>query len=202
MLDEAARLAPGGYYGTQGSWSGAAASAGTHSGCGAIDLMGPDLSAFEEGCRRVGMAAWVRYPNQGPWPTHLHAIAVQPGGRNDRGCLSAAAWDQVRDYHDGYNGLANHAADPGNRSWVGTTWETYQQQAQQPEEDDMGPIIIFHTKTGGKIYAAYPDSGTYRHMPDPGTVKDLRYIAAQIGQRVIDWEGPVGNPAAFGVEIA
>jgi hypothetical protein len=108
------------------------ASAGTHDGCGAIDLAGQDAGMTqahrEQICsagRQVGFAMWVRTPDQSDWPYHVHGEAVQPGGKWDQGCLSSGAHGQVVDYFEGRNGLASGAADDGPRQWVGVTWETY-----------------------------------------------------------------------------
>jgi hypothetical protein len=132
---------------TQGSYSGGvAASGGTHDGGGAIDLAGQDSGmtqaireAIRDGGRRVGFAMWVRTPDQSDWPYHVHGIAVQAGGKGDRGCLSSGAHDQVVDYYEGRNGLASGAPDDGPRDWVGVTWETYEQGV----EDDMPTIDEF-----------------------------------------------------------
>lgn len=131
MMEEVARNTGSIYVNpTQGSWSGAAASAGTHTGCGAIDLMHPswDVSHYNivvREMRRVGFAAWHRTPQQSNWPRHVHGIAVQPGGKHDRGCLAGGAHSQVIDYYEGRNGLASRAPDDGPRTWVGRTWEDY-----------------------------------------------------------------------------
>jgi hypothetical protein len=82
---------------------------------------------------------WIRDPSQSDWPWHLHGIAVQPGGKGDRGCLSSGAHGQVVDYFEGRNGLASGAPDDGPRDWVGVTWETYEQGI----EDDMPTIDEF-----------------------------------------------------------
>ena len=132
---------------TQGSYSGGvAASGGTHDGGGAIDLAGQDAGmdgaerrTIRDNMRRVGFAAWERTPAQSDWPYHLHGIAVQPGGKGDRGCLSSGAHGQVIDYYEGRNGLASGAPDDGPRDWVGVTWETYEQGI----EDDMPTIDEF-----------------------------------------------------------
>ena len=50
---------------------------------------------------------------------------MQPGGKNDRGCLAASAHRQVIDYYENRNGLASGARDDGPRQFVGTTWESY-----------------------------------------------------------------------------
>lgn len=124
---------------SQGSWSGAAASAGTHSGCGAVDLMNAthaQCDVIVEAMRRVGFAAWTRTPSQASWPLHVHGIAVQPGGKHDRGCLAPQAALQVVDYFEGRNGLAGGAPDDGPRDYVGVTWETYNSTGK---DDDMTP---------------------------------------------------------------
>lgn len=132
---------------TQGSYSGGvAASGGTHDGGGAVDLAGQDAGmvqsdreAIRNAGRQVGFAMWIRDPSQSDWPWHLHGIAVQSGGKGDRGCLSSGAHGQVIDYYEGRNGLASGAPDDGPRDWVGVTWETYEQGI----EDDMPTIDEF-----------------------------------------------------------
>jgi hypothetical protein len=117
---------------TQGCYSGGGvqASAGTHDGCGAIDIAGEGLTDHQRALirdagRMVGLAMWIRTPYQSDWPWHLHGISVQPGGKADSGCLSSGAHGQVVDYFEGRNGLASGAPDDGPRQWVGVTWETY-----------------------------------------------------------------------------
>jgi len=154
MMDEVAHLAGDVYVRpTQGSASGGvAASAGTHDGGGAIDIAGQDpgmtqahRDIIETAGRQVGFAMWIRTPDQSNWPWHIHGIAVQPGGKGDRGVLSSGAHGQIIDYYEGRNGLASGAADDGPRDWVGTTWETYQQNNQPPppEDDDMAKARVF-----------------------------------------------------------
>lgn len=95
---------------TQGSWSGAAASGGTHLGGGALDIDSTswdtaaerDRIVFE--LRRIGFAAWyrprlVRADGSLVWNPHIHAIAI--GDRE----MSAAAAQQVIWYREGLNGL-------------------------------------------------------------------------------------------------
>lgn len=149
MMDEVVRLCPGiNIDATQGSFSGSvSASAGTHSGCGAIDLAGEGYSnahrqEIVKQMRRVGWAAWLRTPAQSDWPYHIHGIAVQPGGKGDRGCLHASAHDQVVDYYENRNGLASNGKDDGPRDFVGTTWESYSGGTPPPSgggDDDMTP---------------------------------------------------------------
>jgi hypothetical protein len=151
MMDEVARLCSGIIIDpTQGSYSGGvSASAGTHDGGGAIDIAAEDLPQSHRDkivyeMRRVGWAAWHRTPDQSDWPHHIHGIAVQPGGKGDRGCLSSGAHEQVHDYYEGRNGLASGAPDDGPRDFVGNTWETYlsDNQPEDPEEDDMKPWAV------------------------------------------------------------
>jgi hypothetical protein len=69
--------------------------------------------------RRVGFAAWLRNPDQGDWPWHIHAAAISDTD------LSSAAQHQVGDYYLGLNGLANRGPDDGPRDVI-RTWEEYQ----------------------------------------------------------------------------
>lgn len=100
---------------TQGSYQNTvAASAGTHSGGGVVDLSSRYLSPARKAAmvlalREVGFAAWLRTPAQGPWVEHVHAVlAGHP-------LLSTQAAAQVRDYSAGLNGLANRGRDDGPR---------------------------------------------------------------------------------------
>ena len=113
---------------TQGSYNagGVSASGGTHDGGGAVDVSVKDLSTTQrwetvKAMRTVGFAAWLRTPDQGPWPYHIHAIAI---GDTD---LPIAARNQVADYYVGRNGLASHAADntPAAYRVPFTWWEKY-----------------------------------------------------------------------------
>ena len=113
---------------TQGSYNagGVGASAGTHDGGGAVDIRVSDLTATQrwetvKALRTVGFAAWLRTPDQGPWPAHIHAIAI---GDTD---LSISARNQVADHYVGKNGLASHAADNTPEAYrvPFTWWEKY-----------------------------------------------------------------------------
>jgi hypothetical protein len=118
MLDEADRLTTATMRPTQGSYStSVGASAGTHSGGGAVDFSTRGLNATEKlnlirALRTVGFAAWIRPYRAGVWAEHIHAIAIQPGGRNDRGVLAPVAHRQVQSYYDGRDGLASNSPDP------------------------------------------------------------------------------------------
>ena len=98
----------------QGSYSPAVdpTSAGTHDGGGAVDLDAERLTAARRragvtALRAVGFAAWLRTPNQGNWPLHIHAIAISDTD------LSRPAQRQVGAYYEGRNGLANDLPDDG-----------------------------------------------------------------------------------------
>lgn len=100
---------------TQGSYSNAvAASAGTHSGGGAVDLsvmregtytvLWDDIDPLLHALRVAGFAAWLREYGElyDASPIHIHAIAI---GDQE---LSAAAQDQLTGesgYFRGYSGL-------------------------------------------------------------------------------------------------
>ena len=145
-------------YPSQGSYSGStSASAGTHDGGGAIDMKAVDLTSDQRSrlvktMRMVGFAAWLRTPAQSDWPYHIHGIAVQPGGKGDRGVLAAPAHDQVVDYYEGRNGLASNAPDDGPRNYVGVTWESYNGHAAPPAATPPPASGGYPAPTSGKVY--------------------------------------------------
>lgn len=95
---------------TQGSFTNAvAASAGTHSGGGAMDVSVDGLStdqqvAIVRALRQSGFAAWRRTPSEG-FVDHIHAILIGDP------LLSSAAAAQVPAYQSGLDGLADNAPD-------------------------------------------------------------------------------------------
>ncbi|GAA2143076.1 peptidoglycan-binding domain-containing protein [Actinomadura napierensis] len=126
MLAETERLLGFKLVLSQGSYNpgGDASSAGTHDGGGVVDISVTGMSAatrtsVARALRQVGFAAWVRNPNQGDWPWHIHAAAI-----NDTD-LSVQAQHQTGDYYLGLNGLANRGPDDGPRITI-HTWEEYQ----------------------------------------------------------------------------
>ncbi|MEU8421483.1 peptidoglycan-binding protein [Micromonospora sp. NPDC048835] len=126
MLAEAQRLLGYALVLDQGSYNpgGDPTSAGTHDGGGVVDIAVTGMTATRRtavarALRQVGFAAWVRNPNQGDWPWHIHATAI-----NDTD-LSGQAQHQVGDYYLGMNGLANQGPDDGPRVPI-KTWEQYQ----------------------------------------------------------------------------
>lgn len=140
MMEEVARLTGSIYVNpTHGSYSHASASAGTHSGGGAIDLMHKSWSVKDydevvKQMRKVGFAAWHRTPQQANWPRHVHGIAM--------GCKDASdgAKAQMVAYLKGRNGLAVGGPDDGPRKWAGRTWEMYQKGQMPPTEGDDMPL--------------------------------------------------------------
>lgn len=108
---------------TQGSYNtGVGSSAGTHDGGGAVDISVSGLSDRDgvvKALRQVGFAAWLRTPEQGDWPYHIHAVAISDTD------MSPAAQAQIGDYYKGLNGLASHGKDDGPQVRK-VTWEEYQ----------------------------------------------------------------------------
>jgi len=112
----------------QGSYNpgGDPTSAGTHDGGGALDIGVGGLTSTQRTTtvrrlREVGFAAWLRTPQQGDWPYHIHAIAVSDTD------LSSSAQHQAGDYYLGLNGLANRGPDDGP-AVTKVTWEEYQRR--------------------------------------------------------------------------
>lgn len=112
---------------TQGSYSSSvSASAGTHSGGGAVDLSVQKLTADQVDlvvflARRVGFAAWHRAASEGPWVDHIHMI--------NKTCkdLSPSAKNQVKAYKDKRSGLASNKADKHKNLGAPyeSTWASY-----------------------------------------------------------------------------
>ena len=128
MLDEAERLLGRALPLDQGSYNpgGDPTSAGTHDGGGVVDVSVDGMTAATRTevarvLRRVGFAAWVRSPQQGDWPWHIHAAAISDTD------LSSQAQHQTGDYYLGLNGLAGHGADDGPKVPI-RTWEEYRRR--------------------------------------------------------------------------
>jgi len=107
---------------TQGSYNtGNPGSAGTHDGGGVVDINVNDLGTTErwelvKALRTVGFAAWLRTPDDG-FDYHVSDPDMSLPARN-----------QIHDYYNGRNGLANHAPDntPQEYQVAFTWWEKYQ----------------------------------------------------------------------------
>lgn len=105
MLEQAKAIYGKSFPITQGSYNrgGVAASAGTHDGGGVVDI-GDTSTALLKALRQVGFAAWVRTPAEG-FAYHIHACAI--GDRE----MAAGAKNQITQYYNGRNGLANAGPD-------------------------------------------------------------------------------------------
>ncbi|MFC5753150.1 peptidoglycan-binding domain-containing protein [Actinomadura rugatobispora] len=126
MLAEAKRLLGRDLVLEQGSYNpgGDPTSAGTHDGGGTVDISVQGMNAATRtaaarALRRVGFAAWVRTPDQGDWPWHIHAVAISDTD------LSGQAQHQIGDYYLGLDGLAGRNPDDGPKVTI-RTWEEYQ----------------------------------------------------------------------------
>jgi hypothetical protein len=112
-------IVQGSYRGT----SGAAASAMTHAKGGVVDIRVWDLGSIPivtvvKVLREHGFAAWHRHPPTFKDP-HIHAVAI--GDKE----LHPQAAEQVIQYKNHQNGLANHGPDEGPRVAF-VTWEQFQ----------------------------------------------------------------------------
>lgn len=109
LVSAALARAGGGFSITQGEYSNSvAASAGTHSGGGVVDIAagpgnGPGMVAR---LRAAGFAAWLRTPAEG-FPYHIHAVLMNHPD------LSPQARAQVASYLAGGNGLGVGSAGGG-----------------------------------------------------------------------------------------
>lgn len=109
LVSAALARAGGGFSITQGEYSNSvAASAGTHSGGGVVDIAaGPGNGpAMVARLRSAGWAAWLRTPSEG-FAYHIHAVLMNHPN------LSPQARSQVASYLAGGNGLANGGPDTG-----------------------------------------------------------------------------------------
>lgn len=125
MMDEVQRHCGFRIRPSQGSYSHAAASAGTHSGPGAIDISVRGLTSRQvnrlvKWMRIVGWAAWYRPTLPGVWGEHVHGIAIGTKG------LPRLAAQQVTAYKLGRDGLAGNRLDRHRGMHIKpTTWERY-----------------------------------------------------------------------------
>lgn len=132
MLREAFRLAGVTPKVEQGSYSPGEdpTSKGTHDGGGAVDLDAEALTSKQatkvvRSLRQVGFAAWLRTPDQGKWPLHIHGIAVNDPDQH------VTAQTQVGRYYQGRNGLKNNRPDDGPKV-TKVTWEEYLRTSRTP----------------------------------------------------------------------
>ena len=140
---------------SQGSWSAAATSGGTHLGGGALDVRAGDrtrtqLDEIQLELRRIGFAAWVRDPSQGDWPYHVHAIAI--GDRD----MSDAAAQQVIAYKNGRDGLKGNGPDYGPRP----TWTQYPQTLKELEMDATEHAALIEVRDFLRTIDVFPNDLT------------------------------------------
>lgn len=132
MIVTARKLTGVALYITQGGYNagGVTASAGTHDGGGALDIRAIGLTDAQRkeavvALRAVGFAAWLRSPDEGSWPWHIHCEAL------DCPDASAGAKRQWTAYKNHRNGLANNGPDEGRPLYSGGNWETF--KASHPQ---------------------------------------------------------------------
>lgn len=135
---------------TQGSYNtSVSASAGTHSGGGAVDIsttLMTESTALKlvEILRKKGFAAYLR-PRNRLWQRHIHAIAIQPGGKGDQGVLSGSAYKQVVEYYNQGDGLVGNLPDPHKNMGIKlVTWESTKRPA------GLKPIVVPRYKDRGE----------------------------------------------------
>jgi len=61
--------------------------------------------------------------------------------------------------------------------------------------------VFFQNLSGGDVFVANRLAGTWSHVPNEATLRDMQY---QITRQGLRWQnlGRVGNPAAFGVRVS
>lgn len=159
----------------QGSWSGAAASAGTHAKAGAVDVATKyqgfsraDKLAIVAAMRRVGWAAWLRPETPGVWGEHIHGVRIGAD-------LSDAARKQVTAYEHGYDGLAGEGGkrpDPqANLGIRPTTWAKY----LESKRAKSGTVTV---KVGTELRREPSRSARSARTVKPG--EKLRYSGTRV----------------------
>jgi len=95
---------------------GAAASSGTHLGKNgeggrAVDLTDNDAARKVRVLRDLGFAVWLRPERPGVWGPHIHGVNIFESRANRRG-IADLAFDQIRKYDAGQDGLSGSSRDP------------------------------------------------------------------------------------------
>jgi hypothetical protein len=193
----------------QGSYSsGVKASAGTHSGGGALDVTSMSRGELNL-ARKMGAAAWNRTRAQGFSP-HCHIIIC--------GCPHAArgAKYQVSEYRAGRNGLASRRRDDGPRPGY-VTWAAYKREhlakakaapkravkAKVTKPARPAPMVINGKKYNGlavvtvaNVNKCLAKLGLYKGKRDglwgPETQAGFDRFRAGLGWKGKDITGPVG----------
>jgi hypothetical protein len=160
---------------SQGSYNpgGVAASAGTHDGGGTIDVNISGMSHAQiiravMSMRQAGFAAWYRTPDQGFSP-HIHAVAI--GDRE----ASAQAKAQIKDYFNGKNGLASHAADNMARPWP--AWAQAYASGSQPSRAQVSAADM---GTDGQQMSMHVWTGPVPDLHTPGPPGATDNVASRL----------------------
>jgi hypothetical protein len=173
----------------QGSYTtGVSASGGTHSGGGALDISVRDMTSTERdhvvwALRKTSFAAWYRPYLAGVWPAHIHAIAI--GDRE----ISAAAAEQVVQYRNGQNGLANHGPDNGPNVPITVYRQDVDMSYYGPERWDDADFDRFRRKVGWL-------EDVTNFNTDPATTIDAKVSLAYAHQHATDADAQATAAAA------
>lgn len=158
---------------TQGSWSGAKTSAGTHAGDGAVDWYprGGSWANLLRECqvfRDLGVAAYPREASKA-WKRHGHGIQAH----NPNVSRSAAA--QLTDYARGLNALADKGPDPVpyRPELKPYPYGAAAVAAAPEEEDDM--LVIARSTNDPQVWIG--NGVTRRKIVSQDTLKSVQYLA-------------------------
>jgi len=190
---------------TQGSFStSVAASAGTHSGAGAIDLSirgldTPRVNGIVKVMRQVGFAAWHRLVSDGFSVAHIHGIAVNAPG------ASAGAAKQVAALRLGRNGLANNGLDPHrNMNLAVIAFEKFLTDTNTGAIADLSDLQA-QVRNTGRITGVV--AGALAAMNLPATREGYKRVQLILGFTGADADGIPGKTSlgrlgdAFGFRI-
>lgn len=153
------------------------ASAGTHDGGGAVDVMPTDRPArVVRALRTVGFAAWHRLPSQGPWGEHIHAVQIG----NAR--LAPVAARQVTAYRNGRDGLADNAPDPTWRPNPIPTFNYQEDWLEMASKDDVKAAVVeaLNEALGKATVLTGPKDASGKYTPEHVN-SVLRRILNKIG---------------------
>jgi hypothetical protein len=170
-----------------GSYSNLAASAGTHSGGGALDIEMDGYSSAlqkmtEAKGREVGLLVWLR-----PWPGNHHCHALDP----DCPDLAKEARDQFESFRKGRDGLAAQGPDTGPRTHAAAILRAYDGIPATPAMTATGGIYTVRAgDTLGKIAAAF--KVTVAQLASWNGIKDVNTIS--VGQKVRVTAPPAPKP--------
>lgn len=163
-----------------GSYRNNAASAGTDTGAGHVDLNGEkwtdtECRSIETLARSLGALAYFR-PRINPytgnaygWQKHIHILVRGIPG------LSDAALAQISGYVAGTDGLSPARKDTGNRSYVDMTWPKYLAQKDEIDMATADELLAAINALPKKVW----DYSLPNHDPDPkDNVPPVNYKAS------------------------